>query len=147
MAGFTGTVYHQVDEKGRVRIPSKFLSKCLEEGADSLVVPLALMAGSQGCISVYTLDALGSRLEELDRMPETSAEVIKRKIRGSVEESVTDKQGRLVIPPNLRNIAQINRDLVTVGMGDHFEIWSKDVFEKGEGDMSFETAFSLVGFF
>ena len=148
MKEFGGTVCHQIDDKGRVRIPSKFLSRLGEHETDT-EVKLVLMAGSQGCISVYPPEALEIRLAALRAIPNTSAEVVKakRKVLSSIEYTETDKQGRVVIPGLLRTNAQIVRELVTVGMDDHFEIWAKEVYDRNDGDMGFETAFGTVGYF
>lgn len=151
MEGFGGTVYHQVDEKGRVRIPAKFLSKSAsgakvgEEG----VYRYSFMAGANGCISVYLERELNIRLERLNEIPDRDSKTIKskRKILGSIEDVETDKQGRVVIPPTLRQYANINKELVSVGVGDHFEIWAKEVFERVNMDVSYESAYDTVGFF
>ena len=155
---FSGTVYHQVDDKGRVRIPSKFFLKADgEEEAETTEknedknysMPLYFMAGTQGCISVYMKDALEARLQALREIPNTSERVVmaKRKIMSSVERLETDKQGRVVIPTALRTYAKINKELVTVGMDDHFEIWAKEVYEPMDAEMSFSSAYGEVGFF
>ena len=152
---FSGTVYHQVDDKGRVRIPSKFFLK--DDGGEAAVknddknyaMELYFMAGTSGCISVYEKEALEVRLQALMEIPNSSEKVVmaKRKIMGSVERVETDKQGRVVIPTPLRLYAKINRELVTVGNIDHFEIWAKEVYEPMDSEMSFKSAYSEVGFF
>ena len=49
------------------------------------------------------------------------------KILGTVEEVNKDGQGRAIIPKFLRNEVRIEKDVVTVGMGDYIEIWAKEV--------------------
>ena len=154
---FSGTVYHQVDDKGRVRIPSKFFLKDGEDTAEAsdknddknYAMELYFMAGTSGCISVYEKDALEVRLQALREIPNTSERVVmaKRKIMSSVEKVETDKQGRVVIPTPLRIYAKINKELVTVGNDDHFEIWAKEVYEPMDSEMSFSSAYGEVGFF
>lgn len=150
MNGFSGTVYHQVDEKGRVRIPSKIFPKAEKEGEEqNCVIKVTLMAGAQGCISVYRQEELAVRLEKLRAISDSDKRAVaaKRKILGSIAELETDKQGRVVIPIPLRAYAQIKKEVVTIGMDDHFEIWAKEVFDKMDSEMSFEEAYSEVGFF
>ena len=147
-----GTVYHQVDEKGRVRIPSKFFPREEEEddkAEKSFAMKFYFMAGTQGCISVYLKEALDSRLMRMRNVPDSSEKVAnaKRKIMSSIEKVETDKQGRAVIPPALRQYAGINKELVSVGVDDHFEIWSKEVYDKMDAGMSFSSAYDEVGFF
>ena len=151
LLGFSGTIYHQLDEKSRVRIPSKFFPKA-EGGAeleDKTGKIFYFMAGSQGCISVYTREALEERLQKLLSIPDDNADVVKakRKIMGSIEEVETDKQGRTVVPANLRALAKITKELVSIGVGDHFEIWAKEEYDKNDLDMSYDRANSIVGFF
>ncbi len=142
---YLGTVFHQIDNKGRVRIPSKFLS---DEERD-VPVKYCFMSGSQGCISVYREQALSARLQGLKETPDNSAAIVmaKRKISGSVELVETDRQSRVVIPPALRKYAKIDRDIVTIGLFDHFEIWAKEVYDRMNEEMSFESAYAQVGFF
>lgn len=149
MIGFNGTVYHQVDDKGRVRIPSKFFPKDAESEEDKSGRKFVFMAGPQGCIAVYLPESLEERIERLRNLPNDSVMIVsaKRKILGSIEYVETDKQGRVVIPTNLRDHAKIGRELVSVGMDDHFEIWSKAEFERQDMEMSFDRAYSEIGFF
>lgn len=150
MIGFCGTVTHQLDEKFRVRIPSKYFPKA-EDGSeleDKSGVKLLFMMGP-GCISVYTESALNNRCERLMNVDRTNFDAVsaERVIRSSIEELETDKQGRVVLPASLRTFAKIEKDLVSVGMGDHFEIWAKKEYERALLNMSYERASTIVGFF
>lgn len=49
---------------------------------------------------------------------------------GGAFECVCDKQGRILIPPTLRTYAQLEKEIVLVGVLDHFEIWSRENWEK-----------------
>lgn len=148
--GFSGTVYHQLDEKGRVRIPSKFIAKEEGESEDkSLVMKLYFVAGSKNFISVYMQEAFQEKLNELKAIPNTTQDIAdqKRKIFSSIESVETDKQGRTVIPTMLRNYAKINKELVSVGVGDHFEIWAKEEYENDTLGTSFAKAQEQLHFF
>lgn len=148
----SGTVYHQLDDKGRVRIPSKFFPKSDEKAEDDrrdFTMKFYFMAGSQGCISVYLKDALDRRINAMRDVANSSAGIVqsKRKILASIEPVVTDKQGRTVIPPSLRGYAKIVKELVSIGVDDHFEIWAKEEYDKQDSNISYERAYSEVGFF
>ncbi len=148
----SGTVYHQLDDKGRVRIPSKFFPKSDEKGEDDkrdFTMKFYFMAGAQGCISVYLKEALDRRINAMREVGSAMSDVVqyKRKILASIEPVVTDKQGRAVIPASLRNYAKIAKELVSVGMDDHFEIWAKEEYEKQDSIISYDRAYSEVGFF
>lgn len=149
---YSGTVSHQLDDKGRVRIPSKFFPKSDDKTEDDkrdFTMKFYFMAGSQGCISVYLPEALDRRIDSMRNVTNSTEDTVraKRKILASIESVVTDKQGRTVIPPSLRNYAKIGKELISVGADDHFEIWAKDEYEKQDGIMSYERAYSEVGFF
>jgi MraZ protein len=51
---------------------------------------------------------------------------------GGASECLCDKQDRILVPPMLRQYAGLNRDIVLVGVTDHFEIWSRENFEREE---------------
>ena len=153
MLDLSGRAYHQLDEKNRVRIPSKFFPPRedgteLDEKDDRSGVKYTLMIGSQGCISVYLKEDLMAKMLPLRTAAPTEAIVeAQRKIRGSMEDVVTDKQGRVVVPQSLRDMAGLSKDLVSIGMGDHFEIWAKELLAVEDEKMSFATAFKELGIF
>lgn len=146
MVCFSGTTSHQLDDKGRVRIPSKFYKLIAKDGEPVL---LKCMVGTQGCISVYLPEQYEVRLEKMRAIPDSSLQIVqaKRKIMSSVEDVETDRQGRFVLPANLRTYAHIENDLVTVGNDDHFEIWAKEIYGPLDQTMSFQSASELVGFY
>ncbi len=137
---FCGTVSHQLDGKNRIRIPKKFRKDLGDE--------YYFVAGSQGCIGVYPKAALEERLEALKsiRASEPQKLLAKRKIESSVEEVNEDDQGRTLLPQPLRAHAGIEKDVVTIGMGDYLEIWSKEAFDKLNASISVDEAYELVGF-
>lgn len=144
---FSGTVYHQLDDKGRIRIPSKFTKLFIKKEGE--IAHLKMMVGTQGCISVYLPEQHEERMERMRAIPDDNLQVVqaKRKIMSSIEDVETDKQYRIVLPPALRAYARINGDVVTVGNDDHFEIWAKEVYDPIDNAMSFQTATELVGYF
>lgn len=149
---YSGTVCHQLDDKGRVRIPSKFFPKTDDRTDDDkrdFTMQFYFMAGSQGCISVYLPEALDRRIDAMRSVANSTEDIVraKRKILASIESVVTDKQGRAVIPSNLRGYAKIGRELISVGADDHFEIWAKEEYERQDGNMSYDRAYNEVGFF
>ena len=144
MLCFSGKIEHQIDDKGRVRIPAKFLAKSAEGASpeNKNIIHYCMMACPQGNIAVYLADEMEKKIMELRATPETSDEVTinKRIMLGSSEEVETDSQGRVVIPPHLRAHAQIVKDLVTTGMDNRFEIWAKEVYDRVNGNVTVGTA-------
>ncbi len=140
MGYFSGTVVHQLDAKNRIRIPAKFRKSLGDE--------YYFVAGAQGCIAVYPEAALSERLEKLKEIRTGDPDKLraKRLIQSSVEKVTEDDQNRTLIPTFFRNYAHISKDVVTIGMGDYLEIWSKETFEKYCSEMTFDEAYSLVDF-
>jgi MraZ protein len=136
---FLGEHQHSLDAKGRVILPARFRDQ-LEHGA---VMAKAL----DGCLAVYPMD-------EWERVAEKARELAQRGARerqaaralaaGAVE-IVPDKQGRVAIPPNLREFAQLQRDVIVAGMFHRIEIWDAQRFREldREGDASILSAEEL----
>jgi MraZ protein len=117
---FLGQFAHNVDESGRVIIPSKF-----REGvADGLV----LTRGLEHCISAYPLPQWQTVTDKLQSLPSTPkpARDYARLIFAYATELRPDRQGRILIPTNLLDYAKAGTEVVFVGMRDRFEIWSAE---------------------
>lgn len=83
------------------------------------------------CLFGYTLNEW-SKIEERILSLAEKSEALRRFRRvfvGGAFECACDKQGRVLIPPSLRQYAALEREIVLVGVLDHFEIWSKDNWE------------------
>jgi MraZ protein len=133
---FLGEFQHLIDSKGRVILPAKFR----DELADGLVVT----KGLEECLFVYT-PAEWAKLEEgIKELPLTNknARAFKRIFFSSAAKSAPDKQGRVLLPPNLRGYAGLNKDVVVIGAGDWVEIWDKDVWNKYSAEM--ESSYSDI---
>ena len=145
---FSSSVYHQMDDKNRIRIPVKYKA--------ALGNDFVLVAGDQRCISVYPRAAWDERVENMARKVRESNGDPKmmramRRIVSRVEDEIKeDSQGRITISAMLRahiGIDKDDRDLITMGVQDHLEIWKVSDFEGYEDDMTMEEAYSAVGFF
>lgn len=117
---FLGEYQHSLDSKGRITIPSKFR----EQLTDHFVAT----KGLENCIFLYTMDEWHSIEEKLRSLPFTRADVrsFARFFFSGASELEVDKQGRTVLPANLREYAGIDRDVVIIGVGSRAEIWSSD---------------------
>lgn len=120
---FMGEYNHTVDTKGRLIIPSKFR----ENLGDEFVVT----KGLDGCLFVYDNAEWTAFEEKLKLLPLTNKDA-RQFVRfflagaGCVE---VDKQGRILIPSNLREFAGLEKDVVLVGVGSRIEIWSRTKWE------------------
>jgi len=114
---FLGTYSPRLDEKGRVILPAKFR----EELADGLV----LTRGQERCLYVFSIREFERVHEQLRAAPLSSKQArdyIRVFLSGASDE-VPDKQGRVTIPPPLREYAGLDRELAVIGAGTRAEIW------------------------
>lgn len=130
---FTGEFNHTIDAKGRVIVPNKFRNLL---GEDFVVTK-----NLDGCLAIYDKNSWDELEKKLNVLPLTDnrARMIKRFILGGSEVLVADKQGRILIPIALRKYAQLNEDIVFLGVGDHIEIWDKKTFDETNDFTDFET--------
>lgn len=120
---FMGEYNHTIDAKGRLIIPSKFR----EALGDVFVVT----KGLDGCLFVYDNAEWNVFEEKLKSLPLTNKDArqfVRFFLAGAAEAEV-DKQGRILIPNVLREFAQLNKDVVLIGVASRIEIWSKERFE------------------
>lgn len=119
-----GEYKHNVDTKGRVSIPSKFRVDL----GDSFVIT----KGMDNCLFIYSKDEWSKFENKLKELPVTSSKVrsFMRFFFAGACECEVDKQGRINIPQNLREYANIDKDVVIVGVSTRAEIWNKDSWEK-----------------
>ena len=127
------TYEHQLDDKNRIRIPAKFLS-VFEKAYEGQ--PLYFVIYTPGRIAIMPESVLDSKMAVLDNIVPLDEAAIgamdaQSKILGTAEEVNKDGQGRVIIPKLLRKEVGIEKDVVTVGMGDYIEIWAKEMrFER-----------------
>jgi MraZ protein len=115
---FLGRSEHTIDDKGRLIIPVRF-RELLDRGA-------YVTQGFDRNLMVLTTTGFDQIYTYINQMSLTdpSARQLKRLIFSSAERVETDKVGRILIPQYLRELAQLESDIILVGVGDYFEIWS-----------------------
>ena len=115
---FMGKYNHTIDPKGRLSIPSKYR----EVLGDEFVVS----KGMDGCLYVYANDdwkVFEGKLASLPLMSEDARQFARFFLSGAQPVTV-DKQGRILMPQDLRDFAGLEKDVVLAGMGGRIEIWS-----------------------
>lgn len=121
---FMGEYNHTVDEKGRLIIPLKFR----EELGNEFVIT----KGLDGCLFGFEKHEWAIFEEKLNTIPLTNKEGrrFSRYMLGGAAIVETDKQGRVLIPANLRTAANLEKDIVVVGVANRIEIWDKVTWEQ-----------------
>ncbi|MDR7857181.1 division/cell wall cluster transcriptional repressor MraZ [Tissierella sp.] len=117
---FIGEYQHTLDDKGRVIMPSKF--------RDELGEVFVMTKGLDNCLFVYPKSEWIILEEKLKTLPLTNrdARAFVRFFFAGASECTLDKQGRVLIPPNLREHSKLDKDAVVIGVSTRMEIWSKE---------------------
>ncbi|MGH3497504.1 MAG: division/cell wall cluster transcriptional repressor MraZ [Nocardioidaceae bacterium] len=133
---FLGTHTPRLDEKGRVFLPAKFRDE-LQEG-------LVITKGQDYSLYVWPRGVFEQVTEKARQAPFThkaTRDFLRILYSGASDESM-DKQGRLTIPPRLREYAHLDRDCVVIGAMDRVEIWNSQAWQTFSDAQ--ETAYSQM---
>ncbi|WP_446899312.1 division/cell wall cluster transcriptional repressor MraZ [Clostridium sp. LBM24168] len=116
---FIGEYEHCLDNKNRIIIPSKFRQNL---GNDFIITK-----GLDKCLYAYTKGQWKILEDKLEKLPLTnkSARAFVRFFFSGANELNMDKQGRVLIPQSLLEYASINKEVVSIGVSNRIEIWSK----------------------
>lgn len=129
-----GEYRHTIDSKGRLIIPSKF--------RDNLGESFVLTRGLDNCLFIFPQREWIIIEKKLKTLPFTKADAraFMRFFFSGASIAEVDKQGRVVIPPHLRDYAKINKDVVVIGVSNRAEVWSQELWEEytDESRLSFE---------
>lgn len=124
----TGTFSRSIDEKLRVAIPKRLREDlgCPPEG----VVYVA--PGTDGSLAIYTEESFGRLGERVAKASPAKQQVraFTRLFYARAQRVELDRQGRIRIPPELAQLAQLDKDAVLLGVQDHLELWSADRWRK-----------------
>ena len=123
---FRGSSFHTIDAKGRMIIPARFRDVIKAGGGDGVMLSrmdLSLFA--------YTFEEWKKIEDKILSLAEKSDAMrrFRRVFVGGAFECNCDKQGRILVPPTLRHYAGVKKEIVLVGVLDHFEIWSRENWE------------------
>src|SRR5687767_4309836 len=124
---FRGQFEHAIDAKGRTSLPARFRSS-LEDAADGEVCLILTPALFDPCLHAYPLPAWEELEKKIAELPKFDPNVVafRRRYVSAAVECELDKQGRILIPPSLREHAGLVKDVLWAGMGQTAELWSKD---------------------
>ena len=124
---FRGSFEHSVDSKGRVSVPSRFRDILAERYEGKLVLTMDF----DKCIMVYPLEEWERIEEKIKALPQSQKEVkdYTRFVFSNATECELDKQGRILLPPPLREGARITKSVMVVGIINKMEIWDTNAWE------------------
>ncbi len=135
---FFGEFQYRVDDRGRVPLPPRFRRE-LKEG-------LILMAGTERCITAYSMPAWKKLAETLATPGSVTQDKMRRLNRylfGTAFSLTIDGQGRIALPLPLREYAGITSDVVVVGANTYLEIWNRELWE-AEKIVSQQQAWQII---
>ena len=117
-----GEFHHNIDEKGRLIIPSKIRYELGEK--------FIITRGLDKCLFVYPLNEWENIIKKYRELPNTKeARNFMRFFLSGASECEFDKQGRINITSPLVNYASLKRECVIIGVNDRIEIWSKEMWD------------------
>ena len=134
---FLGEFEYKIDQKGRVPLPPKFRRE-LREG-------VVLTPGIEKCITVYSLAEWQRLAATLTGSPVARGKLrrLNRAIFATAFTLNIDGQGRIALPPPLREYADIEDEVVIAGANTYLELWSKEQWE-AEKAISREQAWQII---
>ncbi len=117
---FLGEFEHTIDDKGRVAIPARFREE-LGEG-------MVLTRGFDQCLQAFPRQRWQDLAAKVSSLSLGSAEArnLRRILFANAAEVEVDRQGRILIPQNLREYAGLAEQVVITGMDTYFELWSSE---------------------
>ena len=117
---FMGEYQHTLDGKGRLILPAK-----IREGLGETFIATR---GLDDCLFIYPRTEWSALEAKLHQLPlvKPEARAFSRYIFSGAAELEADKQGRVLLPPNLREYAKLEKDVVVIGVATRVEIWSKE---------------------
>jgi MraZ protein len=124
---FRGSSFHTIDNKGRLIIPARFRQFIQSEEGDGVMI-----SRMDSCLKAYPFDKWRNLETKILSLAETSENMrrFRRVFVGGAFECSCDKQDRILIPQSLRQYADLDKEIVLVGVLEHFEIWAREKWEQ-----------------
>jgi MraZ protein len=132
---FRGNHQHSVDDKGRIAIPVRF-REALSGLQDERLVVTRFKRRGRRCLDVYPISRWLGIEEKIvgQKRFNRRMSAFESYYVSAAQDVQLDGQGRLLIPPMLREYAGLGRDVVLTGLVDRFQIWSRDVWQQVEAE-------------
>lgn len=117
---FLGRHTHNLDDKGRLALPARF--------REQLGAGVVITRGFDSCLLIYPIEAwtpLAERVSALS-ISDPDVRILRRMLFANATDANLDRQGRILVPADLRAHANIEREAVVLGMHTFIEIWSPE---------------------
>lgn len=130
--GFRGSFSHGFDDKGRVAIPVRFREELRAVDDDRVVITRYIVGADLPCLDVYPYPVwlgLEAKIEQQERFDPKAAR-FRRFYFSEAQDCSVDKQGRILVPPRLRDYARLKKDVLFVSDIDKFQIWDPETWDR-----------------
>ncbi len=119
---FLGEFIHVIDSKGRLTIPAKF--------REDLDTGLVVTRGLDRCLAIYPLPEWEQLASQVSGLPVTDrrARAFRRLVFANASDVDLDTHGRILIPPRLREYAELDDEAVVAGLNTYIELWDPDIW-------------------
>ena len=119
---FVSRFVNRIDKKGRVSLPSQFRNVLQKKSKNEIILFKSLKFKSiEGCSS-ERINKIASRIDDLDIFSDDSDDFA-TSIFSEIIPTILDKEGRFLIPENLKSYSNISNEVTFIGQGHYFQIW------------------------
>jgi len=128
MTFFTSEYESKLDTKGRIVLPAKIKAQLPSGEGDELVI----RRGFELCLIIYPMVEFKKVFSKISGLSEFNEEYrkLQRNFFSGTATVELDTNGRFVIPRNMLSYAQLEKDLILIGMGNKVEVWNPSIYEK-----------------
>lgn len=119
---FRGVSELSLDNKGRIAIPARHRDQLLEQSQGHCIITIDT---DEPCLLIYPLPEWEKIEKQIEGLPSfhPAARRVQRLLIGHATETLLDTNGRMLVPPPLRDYAKLIKDIVLIGQGRKFELW------------------------
>ncbi|MBQ8229422.1 MAG: hypothetical protein IJZ32_01855 [Clostridia bacterium] len=139
---FKGMVEHQLDDKNRLRIPSKFKKELTGENGEK---SYSFFRGMNRCICVMADDELDDTIASISEEGISESNQASAMFFSSIFSAEEDAQGRVVLPAMLKKMAGIQKDIITLGRGKRLEIWAAEKYYEYLEGVDYDSELKKLG--
>lgn len=121
---FLGEYVHTIDEKGRLAVPARFRAE--------LAAGVVITRGIDRCLAIYPIEEWERLAKQVSALPMTDrrARAFRRLVFANASNVIPDRQGRVLIPPRLREYAGLDGEVVITGIDTYIEVWNPQAWSE-----------------